>query len=115
VLQMKTSQRIINEFALDLSYSLKLSENSRWRWPEDLLTQILKLHRYNDATSARTFCNWWRVFSIEEVAFTDFNGRWRAGFNIQNLGPKISYDNDQISTNFIPANLKSRNRFWFWF
>jgi hypothetical protein len=29
-----------------------------------------------------------------------------AGFNMQNLGPKISYDNDQISTNFIPANLK---------
>jgi hypothetical protein len=28
-----------------------------------------------------------------------------AGFNIQNIGPKISYDNDQI-TNFIPANLK---------
>jgi hypothetical protein len=48
---------IINEFALDLSYSLKLSENSRWQWPEDLLTQILKLHRNNDATSARTFCN----------------------------------------------------------
>jgi hypothetical protein len=29
-----------------------------------------------------------------------------AGFNIQNLGPKISYDNNDISTNFLPANLK---------
>jgi hypothetical protein len=30
----------------------------------------------------------------------------RAGFNIQNLGPKISYDNDDFNNNFIPANLK---------
>jgi hypothetical protein len=29
-----------------------------------------------------------------------------AGFNLQKLRTKISYDNDQISTNFIPANLK---------
>jgi hypothetical protein len=24
----------------------------------------------------------------EEIAYNEFNGRWRAGFNIQNLGPK---------------------------
>jgi hypothetical protein len=24
-------------------------------------------------------------------------------FNIQNLGPKISYDNDHFNNNFIPA------------
>jgi hypothetical protein len=29
-------------------------------------------------------------FKSEEIAYNDFNGRWRAGFNIQNLGPKIS-------------------------
>jgi hypothetical protein len=43
------------------------------------------------------------------MAYTEFNGRWRAGFNIQNLGPKISYDNDEISTNFT-SKFKSRNR-----
>jgi hypothetical protein len=42
----------------------------------------------------------------EEIAYNEFNGRWRAGFNIQNIRSKISYDNDQINTNFIPANLK---------
>ena len=45
-------------------------------------------------------------FQSEEVAYNDFNGRWRAGFNIQNLGPKISYDNTEFSNNFLPANLK---------
>jgi hypothetical protein len=45
-------------------------------------------------------------FQSEEIAFNEFNGRWRAGFNIQNLGPKISYDNTEFSNNFLPANLK---------
>jgi hypothetical protein len=48
-------------------------------------------------------------YQSEEMAYTEFNGRWRAGFNIQNLGPKISYDNDEISTNFT-SKFKSRNR-----
>jgi hypothetical protein len=41
----------------------------------------------------------------EEIAYNEFNGRWKLN-NIQNIGPKISYDNDQINNNFIPANLK---------
>jgi hypothetical protein len=47
----------------------------------------------------------WQVLQSEEIAYNEFNGRWRAGF-IQNLGPKISYDNDDFNNNFIPANLK---------
>jgi hypothetical protein len=45
-------------------------------------------------------------YQSEEIAYADFNGRWRGGFNIQNLGPKISYDNDDLSANFLPANLR---------
>jgi hypothetical protein len=30
-----------------------------------------------------------RFFQSEEIAYSDFNGRWRAGFNFQNLGPKL--------------------------
>jgi hypothetical protein len=48
-------------------------------------------------------------------AFNSFNGIWRAGFNIQNLGPKISYDNDEFNTNFLPANLKIGTGFDFIF
>jgi hypothetical protein len=45
-------------------------------------------------------------YQSEEIAYANFNGIWRSGFNIQNLGPKISYDNDEFSNNFLPANLK---------
>jgi hypothetical protein len=97
-----------NEFALDLSYSLKLSEKFSMAVAGRFINSNLKIASdNNDATSARTFAiDVAGFFQSEEIAFTDFNGRWRAGFNMQNLGPKISYDNDQISTNFIPANLK---------
>jgi hypothetical protein len=45
-------------------------------------------------------------FQSEEIAFNDFNGRYRLGFNFQNMGPKISYDNDEFSTNFLPATMR---------
>lgn len=61
----------------------------------------------NDASSASSFAvDVAGFFQSEELAFNEFNGRWRAGFNIQNLGPKISYDNDKFNDNFLPANLK---------
>jgi hypothetical protein len=97
-----------NEFAVDLSYSLKLSEKFSMAVAGRFINSNLKIQSdNNDATSAKTFAiDVAGFFQSEEIAFTDFNGRWRAGFNMQNLGPKISYDNDQISTNFLPANLK---------
>ncbi|MEP5934469.1 MAG: type IX secretion system outer membrane channel protein PorV, partial [Winogradskyella arenosi] len=44
-------------------------------------------------------------YQSEEEAYTDFNGRWRAGFAIQNLGPKFKYD-DAGQDVFQPTNLR---------
>jgi hypothetical protein len=44
---------------------------------------------------------------------TNFNGRW-SWFQHSNIRTKISYDNDQINNNFIPANL-NQNGFDFYF
>jgi hypothetical protein len=44
-------------------------------------------------------------YRSNEVAFSSFNGRWRAGFNISNLGGKIQYD-EGGQENFLPTNLK---------
>jgi hypothetical protein len=54
-------------------------------------------------------------FQTEELFFNDFNGRWRAGFNIQNMGPKINYDltKSNNGSNFLPANLKIGSGFDF--
>ena len=97
-----------NEFAIDGSYSLKLSEKFSMAIAGRFINSNLKVASdNNDATSASTFAvDVAGFYQSEEIAYTDFNGRWRAGFNFQNLGPKISYDNDDFNTNFIPANLK---------
>ncbi|MFN7098940.1 MAG: type IX secretion system outer membrane channel protein PorV [Flavobacterium sp.] len=97
-----------NEFAIDGSYSLKLSEKFSMAVAGRFINSNLKVASDNtDASAASTFAvDVAGFFQSEEIAYNDFNGRWRAGFNIQNLGPKISYDNDDFNSNFIPANLK---------
>ncbi|MES2575799.1 MAG: type IX secretion system outer membrane channel protein PorV [Bacteroidota bacterium] len=97
-----------NEFAFDGSYALKLSEKFSMAVGARFINSNLKVATdTGDASSASSFAvDLAGFFQSEEVAYTDFNGRWRAGFNLQNLGPKISYDNSEFSNNFLPANLK---------
>lgn len=97
-----------NEFAFDGSYALKLSDKFSMAVAARYIRSSLKVATdVGDATPANTFAiDVAGYFQSDEIAFNDFNGRWRAGFNIQNLGPKISYDNTQLSNNFLPANLK---------
>jgi hypothetical protein len=99
-----------NELALDLSYSLKLSKNFSMAVAGRYIRSQLRLQSLdNDASAANGFAfDIAGFYQSEEVAFKDFNGKWRAGFNFQNMGPKISYDNDanDQNSNFLPANLK---------
>lgn len=106
-----------NEFAFDVSYSLKLSERFSMAVAGRYIHSSLKVASDNgDATPASSFAvDVAGFYQSEEIAYNEFNGRWRAGFNIQNLGPKISYDNDEFSTNFLPANLKIGTGFDFIF
>ncbi|MDD2820114.1 MAG: type IX secretion system outer membrane channel protein PorV [Flavobacterium sp.] len=106
-----------NEFSLDGSYSLKLSEKFSMAVAGRYIRSNLKVAAdNNDASAANSFAvDVAGFFQSEEIAYSDFNGRWRAGFNIQNLGPKISYDNSEFNSNFLPANLKIGTGFDFIF
>ncbi|MCZ8227731.1 type IX secretion system outer membrane channel protein PorV [Flavobacterium sp.] len=97
-----------NEFALDGSYALQLSDHFSMAVGGRYIRSNLKVASDNvDASAASTFSvDIAGYYQSEEIAYSDFNGRWRGGFNIQNLGPKISYDNDEFNNNFLPANLK---------
>jgi len=97
-----------NEFAIDGSYSLHLSDYFSMAVGGRFIHSNLKVASDNgDASPASTFAvDIAGYYQSEEIAYSDFNGRWRGGFNIQNLGPKISYDNDEFNSNFLPANLK---------
>jgi hypothetical protein len=104
-----------SEFAFDGSYSLKLSEKFSMAVAGRYINSNLKVASdAGDASSASSFAvDVAGFFQSEELSFNEFNGRWRAGFNIQNLGPKISYDNTQFNSNFLPANLKAGTGFDF--
>lgn len=107
-----------NELALDGSYSLKLDENFSMAVAGRYIRSNLKIADANtDATPGKSFAfDVAAYFQSEEKAFTDFDGRYRIGLNLQNLGPKISYDNNQeISSNFLPANMRLGGGFDFIF
>jgi hypothetical protein len=97
-----------SEFALDLSYSLKLTEEFSMAVAGRFVNSNLKVATdNNDASAATSFAvDVAGFYQSEEVAYSDFNGRWRAGFNFQNMGPKMSYDHSEFNSNFLPANMK---------
>ena len=106
-----------NELVLDGSYSLKLSDRFSMAVGGKYVRSALKIADENtDASSATTFAvDIAGYYQSEEIAYDDFNGRWRAGFNFQNMGPKISYDNDDLNDNFMPANMRLGGGFDFIF
>ena len=96
-----------NEFTLDLSYALRLSDHFSMAVAGRYLRSDLKLQPVDaDATAASSFgVDVAAFYQSDLVAFQNFDGRWRAGANISNVGPKIKYD-EGGQENFIPTNLK---------
>ncbi|ESU21454.1 hypothetical protein FEDK69T_25210 [Flavobacterium enshiense DK69] len=105
-----------NELAFDLSYSLKLSDQFSMGVAGRYIRSNLKIPDGNtDASSANSFAvDVSGFYQSEEFAMSDFNARYRIGLNLQNMGPKISYDGDiERSSNFLPANFKLGGSFDF--
>jgi hypothetical protein len=99
-----------NEFAFNAHYSLKLSERFAMAVGGKFIRSQLRFpDANNDASAASTFAfDVAGYYQSEEIPYSEFSGRWRAGFNLQNMGPKLSYDNDRnpINASNLPTNLK---------
>jgi hypothetical protein len=101
-----------NELALDGSYSLKLSDRFAMSVGGRYIRSSLRIPNTDNSNAkpASTFAiDVSGYYQSEEIALNDFNGRWRAGFNFQNMGPKINYDagtSNDNTANFLPANLR---------
>ncbi len=95
-----------NELAIDGSYALKLSDFFSMAVTGRFINSNLEIPQLDNAVQAGS------SFAVgvsgyyrgPEKAFNSFDGRWRAGFNIANLGGKIKYD-DGGQENFLPTNL----------
>ncbi|MDF0717882.1 type IX secretion system outer membrane channel protein PorV [Muricauda sp. 334s03] len=105
-----------NEFSLDGSYSLKLSQTFSMAVGGRFISSNL---RFQDGTQDSQAANAFAVdiagfYRSPEIAYSNFDGRWRAGFNISNLGGSIQYD-EGGQENFLPTNLKFGGGFDFIF
>jgi len=105
-----------NEFTLDASYILKLSDYFSMGVTGRFLMSDVKLQSVSsDSSSANSFAvDISGFYQSEERAYENFNGIWRAGFNISNMGPKVKYD-ELGDKDFIPTNLKIGSAFDFIF
>ena len=83
-----------NELTFDASYSLRLSDQFSMAVALRYLRSDLKIQAVDaSAKAASSFgVDIAGYYQSEEEAYSDFNGRWRGGFAIQNLGPKMKYD-----------------------
>ena len=105
-----------NEFTLDLSYSLKLSDYFGLAVTGRYLMSDVKLQSVNsDSESASSFAvDISGFYQSNEKDYKSFKGVWRAGFNISNLGPRMKYE-ELGRKNFIPTNLRIGSAFDFIF
>ncbi|MBU2949057.1 type IX secretion system outer membrane channel protein PorV [Zobellia uliginosa] len=97
-----------NELSFDGSYSLKLSPTFSMAVAGRYIRSNLKFQNDNnvDSKPGSTFAvDVAGFYRSREIAYNRFDGRWRGGFNISNLGGKIAYD-ENGQDNFIPTNLK---------
>ncbi|MEW4925043.1 type IX secretion system outer membrane channel protein PorV [Algibacter sp. 2305UL17-15] len=96
-----------NELTIDASYALRLSDQFGMSVAMRYLRSDLRLNvGNNDTSAASTFgVDISGYYQSEEEAYNDFNGRWRGGFAIQNIGPKFKYD-DGGDDNFQPTTLR---------
>jgi len=119
IVQDEFSEALIekpNELTLDASYALRLADQFSMAVALRYLRSDLKIQAVdvNARAASSIGVDVTGYYQSEEEAYNDFNGRWRAGFAIQNIGPKIKYD-DAGRENFIPTTLRLGGGFDFIF
>ena len=95
-----------NELTLDLSYSLKLSDQFAMGVSGRYIRSDLKISSDLDSASANTLGVDIAAFYQSEVRKIGSNNmRFRSGANISNIGPRLVYDIGG-QKNYLPTNLK---------
>ena len=103
-----------NEFAIDGAYSLKLSEVISMAVGLRFIHSDLAVRVDNsEIQTVNTFAVDVSMFyQSEEKNYNSFNGRWRAGVNLSNMGPKVELVLGGEES-FIPTNLRMGGGFDF--
>src|SRR5690606_1020310 len=105
-----------NEMTIDASYALRLGTQFSMAVGLRYLRSDLKIQALDNSAEAASSvaADISGFYQSEEEAYDSFNGRTRLGFAIQNIGPKIKYD-DAGRENFLPTTLRLGGGFDFIF
>lgn len=102
-----------NEFAITGTYSMKLSEKFSMGVGLKYINSNLDVSN-NNIDAVNSFAvDISGFYQSDEQNYGSFNGRYRLGFNIANIGPKVEYEAG--TENFIPTNAKLGGGFDFIF
>ena len=103
-----------NEFGLDVSYSMKLSENlsigATGRYVRSDLTQGVDVGTSTTKAGNAIAADLGMYYQSGTNMF-DMPGELAAGLFISNLGSKISYSDDDNEKDFLPANIRFGGRY----
>ena len=103
-----------NEFGMDISYSMKLSENlsigATGRYVRSDLTQGVDVGTSTTKAGNAIAADLGMYYQSGTNMF-DMPGELAAGLFISNLGSKISYSDDDNEKDFLPANIRFGGRY----
>ncbi|WP_413533638.1 type IX secretion system outer membrane channel protein PorV [Empedobacter brevis] len=97
-----------NEFSIDLSYGLRLTDNYSMAVTGRFIRSDL-FNGMNDATvqPANTFAvDLAGYYQSETMSTNHFEGKLRGGFQISNIGPKLDYSNSEDNSSYLPTTLR---------
>ena len=97
-----------NEFAVDVTYSRKLSTNLSGAVATRFIYSNLTMGQYVQGLQTRpgtSIAADVAVYWNKDISFADVEGNLAWGVNISNIGAKISYT-DNTTKDFIPTNLR---------
>lgn len=99
-----------NELTVDVAYSLKLSDQFSMGVGLKYIRSDLKLQGSEFSAASAKAASSFAVdiggyYESKEKAYSSFNGKWRGGFSLQNIGPKIKYEEDGAES-FLPTTLR---------
>lgn len=97
-----------NEFSIDLSYGLRLTDNYSMAVTGRFIRSDL-FNGVNEAgvQAANTFAvDLAGYYQSETMDTNNFEGKLRGGFQISNIGPKLDYSNSEDNASYLPTTLR---------
>ncbi|QYN50562.1 MULTISPECIES: type IX secretion system outer membrane channel protein PorV [Apibacter] len=100
-----------NEFALDVSYGLKLADV----YSMAVTARYIRSDLFNNVDNSSAQTKAANTFAVDVTgyfqsekssSFGNYEGRWRAGWGLFNMGPKLDYSDSKENSSYLPTNLR---------